>query len=62
MSGGLVPVADAIAELIRDHPDTAGQLIADLLAAGHVEAFRRPDGALAFRITPEGRAEREGRS
>jgi DNA-binding PadR family transcriptional regulator len=59
-----VPVADAIGDLARRHPDTTGQTLIDLLTAGYIEAFRRPDGAIAYRTTPEGRKElgrREGR-
>ena len=60
-----VPVADAIGDLARRHPDATGQTLIDLLTAGYIEAFRRPDGAIAYRTTPEGRKElgrREGRS
>jgi hypothetical protein len=50
-----VTAADAIG-LAAHRPDSlvAGLLI-DLLQAGHVEAFRRPDGVLAFRVTAAGR-------
>jgi hypothetical protein len=51
-----VTAADAIGWLAAHRPDSlvAGLLI-DLLQAGHVEAFRRPDCVLAFRVTAAGR-------
>ena len=60
-----VTVADAIADLARHHQDAAGQALIDLLAAGYIAPFRRPDGAIAYRPTPEGQKELgrlEGRS
>lgn len=60
-----VTVADAIADLARHHQDAAGQALIDLLTAGYIAPFRRPDGAIAYRITPAGqeyRASQEGRS
>ncbi len=54
MSGQRVPAAEAISYLAAHHPDRLGQALIDLLQAGQAEAFRRPDGDIAFRIVHAG--------
>ena len=54
-----------VSDTRNEASDKSGQTLIDLLTAGYIEAFRRPDGAIAYRTTPEGRKElgrREGRS
>ncbi len=54
-----VTAADAISWLAAHRPDSlVAELLIDLLQAGHIEAFRRPDGVLAFRVTAAGRKAR----
>lgn len=55
MSSEDVTKAEAITDLARRHPNEFGQTMIDLVTAGYIAPFRRPDGRIAYISTPKGR-------